>query len=206
MSTTKHSDSKNDINSIAVFCGSGDSNDEYIYNQAYEMGRALGNKNIDVVFGGSKLGLMGQVANGALDNDGLVYGVIPEFLKTKEIVHRDLTELITTQDMHERKLKMHEMSDGFIMLPGGFGTLEEFFEIVTWGQLGLHKKPIGILNTEGYYNDLLMMFNNMVTKGLLKKENLDLIVVSDAVEVLLDKMEKYESTHEAKWMNEEDQT
>ncbi|MGO1585482.1 MAG: TIGR00730 family Rossman fold protein, partial [Mesonia sp.] len=183
-----------------------DSNDEYIYNQAYEMGRALGNKNIDVVFGGSKLGLMGQVANGALDNDGLVYGVIPEFLKTKEIVHRDLTELITTQDMHERKLKMHEMSDGFIMLPGGFGTLEEFFEIVTWGQLGLHKKPIGILNTEGYYNDLLMMFNNMVTKGLLKKENLDLIVVSDAVEVLLDKMEKYESTHEAKWMNEEDQT
>ncbi|MDQ7916411.1 TIGR00730 family Rossman fold protein [Mesonia sp. MT50] len=206
MSTTKHSDSKNDINSIAVFCGSGDSNDEYIYNQAYEMGRALANKNIDVVFGGSKLGLMGQVANGALDNDGLVYGVIPEFLKTKEIVHRDLTELITTQDMHERKLKMHEMSDGFIMLPGGFGTLEEFFEIVTWGQLGLHKKPIGILNTEGYYNDLLMMFNNMVTKGLLKKENLDLIVVSDAVEVLLDKMEKYESTHEAKWMNEEDQT
>jgi len=205
MKMTK-SNPKNDIKSIAVFCGSGGSNDEYIYNQAYEMGRALANKKIDVVFGGSKLGLMGQVAKGALDHDGLVYGVIPEFLKTKEIVHRDLTELITTEDMHERKLKMHQMSDGFIMLPGGFGTLEEFFEIVTWGQLGLHKKPIGILNTEGYYNDLLMMFNTMVTKGLLKNENLDLIVVSDAVEVLLDKMQKYESTHEAKWLNSEDQT
>jgi uncharacterized protein (TIGR00730 family) len=92
------------------------------------------------------------------------------------------------------------------MLPGGFGTLEEFFEIVTWAQLGLHKKPIGILNTEGYYNDLLMMFNAMVTKGLLKKENLDLIIVSDAVEVLLDKMHKYQSTHEANWLTKEDQT
>jgi len=206
MGTSNSSKSNNFIKSIAVFCGSSDSNDEFIYSQAYELGRSLANKDIDLVFGGSKLGLMGQVAKGALDYEGIVFGVIPEFLKTKEIVHRNLTELITTKDMHERKLKMHEMSDGFIMLPGGFGTLEEFFEIVTWAQLGLHKKPIGILNTEGYYNDLLMMFNAMVTKGLLKKENLDLIIVSDAVEVLLDKMHKYQSTHEANWLTKEDQT
>ena len=196
----------NFIKSIAVFCGSGEGNDEFIYSQAYELGKTLAVKNIDVVFGGSKLGLMGQVAKGALENDGLVFGVIPEFLKTKEIVHRDLTELITTQDMHERKLKMHEMSDGFIMLPGGFGTFEEFFEILTWAQLGLHKKPIGILNTEGYYNDLLMMFNNMVTKGLLKKETLALILVSDSIEILLDKMHSYESKVDTKWLTDKEQT
>jgi uncharacterized protein (TIGR00730 family) len=197
---------KNYIKSIAVFCGSGDSNDEFIYSQAYELGRSLANKNIDLVFGGSKLGLMGQVAKGTLDNDGLAFGVIPEFLKTKEVVHLELTELITTKDMHERKLKMHQLSDGFIMLPGGFGTLEEFFEIVTWGQLGLHKKPIGILNTEGYYNDLLMMFNQMVTKGLLKKENMELIVVSDSVEILLDKIHQYKPSNEARWLTNEEQT
>tara|TARA_B100001146_G_scaffold222612_1_gene235359 strand:+ start:235 stop:852 length:618 start_codon:yes stop_codon:yes gene_type:complete len=196
----------NFIKSIAVFCGSSDSNDEFIYSQAYELGRSLANKNIDLVYGGSKLGLMGQVAKGALENEGLAFGVIPEFLKTKEIVHRELTELITTQDMHERKLKMHEMSDGFIMLPGGFGTFEEFFEILTWAQLGLHQKPIGVLNTEGYYNDLLMMFNNMVTKGLLKKENLELVLVSDSVEILLDKMHAYESKVETKWLTNKEQT
>ncbi len=205
MNSTKKS-SPNFIKSIAVFCGSSDSNDEFIYSQAYELGRTLANKNIDLVYGGSKLGLMGQVARGTLENDGLAFGVIPEFLKTKEIVHRELTELITVQDMHERKLKMHEISDGFIMLPGGFGTFEEFFEIVTWGQLGLHQKPIGVLNTEGYYNDLLMMFNNMVTKGLLKKENLDLILVSDSIEILLDKMHNYESNVEAKWLTSKEQT
>lgn len=205
MNSTKKS-SPNFIKSIAVFCGSSDSNDEFIYSQAYELGRTLAGKNIDLVYGGSKLGLMGQVAKGALDNDGLAFGVIPEFLKTKEIVHRELTELITVQDMHERKLKMHEMSDGFIMLPGGFGTFEEFFEIVTWGQLGLHQKPIGVLNTEGYYNDLLMMFNNMVTKGLLKKENLELILVSDSIEILLDKMHNYESNVETKWLTSKEQT
>ena len=205
MNSTKKS-SPNFIKSIAVFCGSSDSNDEFIYSQAYELGRTLAGKNIDLVYGGSKLGLMGQVAKGTLENDGLAFGVIPEFLKTKEIVHRELTELITVQDMHERKLKMHEMSDGFIMLPCGFGTFEEFFEIVTWGQLGLHQKPIGVLNTEGYYNDLLMMFNNMVTKGLLKKENLELILVSDSIEILLDKMHNYESNVETKWLTSKEQT
>lgn len=205
MNSTKKS-SHNFIKSIAVFCGSSDSNDEFIYSQAYELGRTLAGKNIDLVYGGSKLGLMGQVARGTMENDGLAFGVIPEFLKTKEIIHRELTELITVQDMHERKLKMHDMSDGFIMLPGGFGTFEEFFEIVTWSQLGLHQKPIGVLNTEGYYNDLLMMFNNMVTKGLLKQENLDLILVSDSIEILLDKMHSYQPKAEAKWLTSKEQT
>ena len=117
--------------SIAVFCGSNTGSNEKIIKQSYALGVHLAQNDIKLVFGGSKLGLMGQVANGALDHGGLVYGVIPQFLKSKEIVHTQLTNLVTTKDMHERKLKMQEMSDGFIMLPGGFGTLEEFFEILT---------------------------------------------------------------------------
>jgi uncharacterized protein (TIGR00730 family) len=144
--------------SIAVFCASSDGNDPAIYEEAYKVGSFLARQQIEVVFGGSRLGLMGQVAKGALDNNGEVTGVIPDFLKTKEVVHTGLTNLITTEDMHGRKLKMHDLSDAFIALPGGFGTLEELFEILTWGQLGLHRKPIGILNSNGYYDDLLSLW------------------------------------------------
>ncbi len=194
---------KNYIKSIAVFCGSSEGNKKAIVKHAYKMGETLAKQNIDLVFGGSKLGLMGQVADGALDNDGLVFGVIPDFLKRKEVVHRNLTELITTKDMQQRKLKMHELSDGFVMLPGGFGTLEEFFEILTWSQLGLHQKPIGLLNCEGYFNDLISMMNTMVTRGFLKNENLDLIVISDDVEDLLEKMHYFKPKARPKWITKE---
>ncbi|WP_121665583.1 LOG family protein [Mesonia aquimarina] len=197
------SSSEKYIKSIAVFCASSEGNDEFIYQQSYKLGKSLAKKNIDLVYGGSKLGLMGQVAKGALENDGIVFGVIPDFLKRKEIVHNGLTELITTKDMHERKLKMHEISDGFIMLPGGFGTFEEFFEILTWAQLGLHQKPIGLLNCEGYYNDLLSMMNTMMTKGLLNPENMELLVVSDEIEDLIKKMHEFEPLEKPKWMTEE---
>lgn len=192
---------KTAIKSLAVFCASSNGNNEEIYLNAYSVGEFLAKNQIHVVYGGSKLGLMGQVAKAVLENKGEITGVIPEFLKTKEVVHTGLTTLVTTEDMHGRKLKMHDLSDGFIALPGGFGTLEEFFEILTWGQLGLHKKPIGILNIAHFYDDLLKMMQNMVEKGLLKKENMELVLVSDNIEDLLEKMRKFTPLPVPKWMN-----
>jgi len=192
---------KNRMSSIAVFCASSDGTDTTIYNQARILGNELGKRQIRLVYGGSKLGLMGQVAAGAMEQGGRVTGVIPEFLKTKEVVHTGLDHLITTKDMHERKLKMHELSDAFITLPGGFGTLEELFEIVTWAQLGLHRKPIGLLNIGGFYDDLLSMLGKMVTNGLLREENLEILLVASDNETLLNKMEQYEPRPVPKWMN-----
>lgn len=179
--------------------------DPAIYQEAYRVGSFLAHHGIELIFGGSKLGLMGQVSQGGLDNNGHVTGVIPDFLKTKEVVHTGLTRLITTRDMHERKLKMHDLSDGFIALPGGFGTLEEFFEILTWGQLGLHRKPIGILNTNQFYTDLLEMMDRMVDKGFLNKKNRELVLESDSIGDLLDKMHRFEPLPVPKWMKK-DQT
>lgn len=189
------------MRSVAVFCGSSEGNDSDMSKYAYSIGELFARNNIELVFGGSKLGLMGKVAAGVLENGGEVTGVIPDFLKTKEVVYTGLTRLITTNDMHERKLKMHELSEGFISLPGGFGTLEEFFEILTWAQLGLHKKPIGVLNIKGFYDDLLELMHKMVEKGFLKKENLKLVLVSDDMEDLLNKMRNFEPLPVPKWMN-----
>ncbi|WP_289021812.1 TIGR00730 family Rossman fold protein [uncultured Salegentibacter sp.] len=196
---------KNNLKSIAVFCASSDGNNEKIYAESYRLGKTLAQKNIQLVYGGSKLGLMGQVATGALQNNGKVIGVIPDFLKTKELVHTGLSRLITTRDMHERKLKIHELSDGFIALPGGFGTFEELFEIVTWAQLGLHQNPIGLLNIDGFYDDLIAMLKTMVRKGLLKKENFDLLIIAENTEELLEKMYHFKPMPVPKWMRK-DQT
>ncbi len=191
----------NTLKSIAVYCGSSDSNDTVIYEAAYQIGKNIHEIGARLVYGGSKLGLMGQVANGTLDHGGKAIGVIPDFLKTKEVVQTNLTELITVDTMGERKMKMHELSDGIISLPGGFGTMEELFEMLTWAQLGLHKKPIGLLNINGFYNDLLAMFDTMVEKQLLSKENLGILLVSDTVEELLQKMKDYKPLPVPKWMN-----
>jgi len=196
---------EHNIRSIAVFCASNDGIDSKIFKEAYLVGKFLANNKIELIFGGSKLGLMGQVAKGALDNNGKVTGVIPEFLKSKEVVHTGLTSLVTTQNMHERKLKMHDLSDGFIALPGGFGTMEELFEILTWGQLGLHRKPIGILNSNHYYDDLLELLQKMLQKGLLKESNMNLLLVSDKIEDLILKMLEFKPLPVPKWMNK-DQT
>ena len=186
---------------IAVFCASSDGLDTVIYKEAYAVGEFLAKSGIEVVYGGSRLGLMGQIAKGVLEHNGKITGVIPDFLKTKEVVHTGLTELITTKDMHERKMTMHDLSDAFIALPGGFGTLEELFEILTWGQLGLHRKPIGILNSNGYYDDLIELMNKMVKKGLLREENMNLVQVSSEIKELLEKMEAFEPMPVPKWMN-----
>lgn len=192
---------KNNLKSVAVFCASSNGVDPEIYKEAYHVGEYLANENLNLIYGGSKLGLMGQVAKGVLDNNGTITGVIPEFLKTKEVVHTGLTKLIITENMHERKLKMHDLSEGFIALPGGFGTLEELFEILTWGQLGLHKHPIGILNSNNYYDDLLKMMDTMVSKALLQKSNMNLVLVANNIEELIDKMRHFEPLPVPKWMN-----
>jgi hypothetical protein len=190
----------NKLNAVAVFCGSSEGNDTTIISEAQSLGVALANKNITLVYGAAKIGIMGKVAQASLDNHGKVIGVIPDFLKLKEVVHLGLHELITTDNMHERKLKMHDISDGFITLPGGFGTLEELFEIITWAQLGLHQKPIGLLNINGFYNDLISMLETMVTKGFLKMENLELLIVDDYIEGLLEKMENFKPQEVPKWL------
>ena len=194
---------ENNLKSIAVFCASSEGKDPIIAQESYRLGKILAQRNINLIFGGSKLGLMGKVAAGSLDHNGKVIGVIPDFLKTKEVVHPGLGELITTRDMHERKLKRHELSDGFIALPGGFGTFEELFEIITWGQLGLHKNPIGLLNINGFYDDLIAMLMTMVRKELLRKENFDMLLIAENIEELLDKMYNFKPLPVPKWMNKE---
>lgn len=156
------------MKSIAVFCGSSPGKDQGFRDEAWQVGKLLATSGIRLVYGGGRTGLMGAVANGALEAGGEVTGVIPEFLKKKEVVHTGLTELITTESMHERKLIMNEKADGFIALPGGFGTLEELFEIITWSQLGLHNKPVGVLNCNGYYDHLFSLLDHMVLNQLLK--------------------------------------
>ena len=191
------------MKSIAVFCGASMGNDDKIISEAYALGKTLAQQNITLVYGAAKIGIMGTVANGALENNGKVVGIIPDFLKTKEIVSEGLTELIVTSNMHDRKVKLYEKSDGFIIIPGGFGTMDEFFEISTWGQLGLHTKPIGILNTSGYYNALISQFKTMVEKGFLKQENLDAVVVDNTIDGLLEKMNNFVPLPAPKWLNKE---
>ncbi|MBT8264983.1 MAG: TIGR00730 family Rossman fold protein [Bacteroidia bacterium] len=189
------------MKSIAVFCGSSAGNDPHIIEQAYALGQHLAKNNMTLVYGAAKIGIMGKVAKGSLDAQGRAIGVIPEFLRTKEIVNTHLTELIITQNMHDRKVIIYEKSDGFIIIPGGFGTMDEFFEITTWGQLGLHGKPIGILNTNGYYDHLVLQAKLMVSKGFLKQENLDAVIVDDSIEQLLKKMKNYVPLSTPKWLN-----
>ncbi len=184
---------------ITVFCGSSLGTDAVFAEQAYALGATLAQKEIGLVYGGGHVGLMGAVANGTIDNNGSAIGVIPEFLKAKELAHPHLTELIVVATMHERKSKMNELSDGVIALPGGYGTLEELFEMLTWAQLDIHQKPIGILNTNGFYDDLLAMIRKMVEKGFLHQAYLEMIAVDSDIDRLLGTMETYVAPEE-KWL------
>tara|TARA_B110001450_G_scaffold35448_2_gene30991 strand:- start:5311 stop:5892 length:582 start_codon:yes stop_codon:yes gene_type:complete len=189
------------MKSIVVFCGASMSNDSILNMKAIEFGKLLAFKNIQLVYGGAKIGLMGNIANGVLENRGKVIGVIPDFLTSKEVVHESLTELIITETMHERKLKMHEISDGIVALPGGFGTLEELFEMLSWAQLGLHKKPIGVLNINGFYDDLLSFIEVMIEKELLKPSYKKLVLVANNADKLLEKMNNFIPLPSPTWVN-----
>lgn len=188
---------------ITVFCGSSMGTDEIFQSQATLLGQTLAKQNIELVYGGANIGLMGAVADGVLSEGGKVIGVIPFFLQSKELAHTNLTELIVVDTMHDRKTKMDELCDGVIAMPGGFGTLEELFEMLTWAQLGLHKKPIGILNTNGFYDALIVLIQTMVDKGFLKTVNQEMLLVSDTIAELLDKMKNYEAPTVGKWITEE---
>jgi len=185
---------------VTVFCGSSFGTEKIYEEQAYQLGKTLAEQDIELVYGGANVGLMGAVADGVLDNKGKVIGVLPIFLKNVEIAHKSLTELIIVDTMHQRKTKMDELSDGVITLPGGFGTLEEFFEMLTWAQLGLHKKPVAILNINGFYDELLALVQTMVNKGFLKKANQEMLLVSDNINDLLDKMKNYNAPTTGKWI------
>ncbi|MEM7087016.1 MAG: TIGR00730 family Rossman fold protein [Bacteroidota bacterium] len=189
------------LSKICVFCGSSDGNDDQITAATVALGELFSQKEITLVYGAAKIGVMGTLAQTMLDQKGTVIGIIPQFLKKKEVVHLGLTEIITTQNMHQRKLKMQEISDGFIVLPGGFGTLEELFEIITWLQLGLHTKPIGLLNVNGFYDHLLLLLETMVRKGFLKMDNYELLLVDTSAENLLEKMENFKVPQIPKWLS-----
>jgi uncharacterized protein (TIGR00730 family) len=188
---------------ITVFCGSSSGTEEIYTSQAILLGQTLAKRNIELVYGGAKVGLMGAVADGVLNAGGKAIGVLPNFLRSKEIAHKQLTELILVDTMHERKTKMNDLCDGVIALPGGFGTLDELFEMLTWGQLGLHKKPIAILNIDGYYDALIVFVQTMTDKGLLKEVNQQMLLVSDTIDDLLNKMENYVPPTVGKWINKE---
>lgn len=186
---------------ISVFCGSSFGTEKIYEQEAYNLGKTLAEQNIELVYGGANVGLMGAVANGVLDNNGKAIGVLPTFLQKVEIGHENLTELILVETMHQRKTKMDELSDGIITLPGGFGTLEEFFEMLTWAQLGLHKKPVAILNTNGFYDELLSLIQKMVDNGFLKQANQEMLIWSNNIDDLIDKMKKYKAPAFGKWIN-----
>ena len=188
---------------ITVFCGSSFGTEEIYKQQATLLGQTLAKQNIELVYGGANVGLMGAVADGILKEGGKAIGVLPNFLRSKEIAHLGLTELILVESMHERKTKMNDLCDGVIALPGGFGTLEELFEMLTWAQLGLHKKPIAILNINGFYDALIELTKVMVEKGLLKEANQQMLLVSDNIDNLLDQMKNYVAPTTGKWIDKD---
>ncbi|MFH7017498.1 TIGR00730 family Rossman fold protein [Flavobacterium sp. FlaQc-47] len=189
---------------ITVFCGSSFGTEEIYKEQATLLGKTLAQQNIELVYGGANVGLMGAVADGVLNEGGKAIGVLPNFLRSKEIAHLGLTELILVESMHERKTKMDELCDGVIALPGGFGTLEELFEMLTWAQLGLHKKPIAILNINGFYDSLIELTKVMVEKGLLKDVNQQMLLVSDNIDDLLNQMKNYVPPTVGKWIKKKE--
>ncbi|MNX54609.1 LOG family protein YvdD [compost metagenome] len=188
---------------ITVFCGSSFGTEAIYKEQATLLGETFAKENIELVYGGANVGLMGALADGVLNNGGKVIGVLPNFLRSKEIAHLGLTELILVESMHERKTKMNDLCDGVMALPGGFGTLEELFEMLTWAQLGLHKKPIAILNINGFYDSLIELTKTMVEKGLLKEANQKMLLVSDNIDDLLNQMKNYTPPTVGKWIDKE---
>ncbi len=173
---------------ICVFCGSDLGARPEFAAAAREMGRELVRRGLGLVYGGGRVGLMGVIADTVLEAGGSVVGVIPEALSAKELAHEGLTELRVVASMHERKALMAELSDAFVAIPGGLGTLEEFCEVLTWAQLGIHAKPCGLLNVEGYYDPLLALFDHAVAERFVRPEHRALVLASDESTLLLDAM------------------
>lgn len=189
---------------VSLFCGSSYGASASYIEAAKQLGTQLAQAGITIVYGGARVGLMGAVANAALLAGGQVIGVIPKMLMIRENAHTELTELIVVNTMHERKAKMEELSDGFIVLPGGPGTMEEFFEVYTWAQLGEHQKPIAMLNSNDYYDKLLSFFDHMITEEFLKVEYKSFIIVEKNPQRLIERCLTYEPPQLPKWINRQE--
>jgi hypothetical protein len=185
---------------IAVYCGSNKGARPEYAAAARELGTLLAREKIDLVYGGGMVGLMGIVADAVLAHGGHVIGVIPEKLVIKEVVHETLPDLRVVKNMHERKALMAELADGFIALPGGYGTFEEFFEVLAWSQLGWHPKPFGLLNVAGFYRPLLEFLDHTRTEGFIRPEHRRLVLEAEAAEELLRQLRQYRPPREVKWM------
>jgi len=189
---------------VCVFCGSNTGNRPAYRAAAKQLGALLVERSIELVYGGGNVGLMGVLADSVLAHGGRVIGVIPNFMLAKEVAHTGLSDLRIVSSMHERKAVMSDLSDGFLALPGGFGTFEEFCEVVTWSQLGLQSKPCGVLNVEGYYAPLLELFDGAVREGFLREENRRLVLDDEHPARLLDKMAEFEAAAVDKWIGREE--
>ena len=173
------------MRSICVFCGANYNGDPVLKEAIELLAEVMVSKNITLVYGGGKVGVMGIIADAVLTRGGKAIGIIPQFLMDKEVGHTGLTEMHIVENMHQRKQMMNDLCDGIIMLPGGFGTLEEFFEVLTWLQLGLHRHPVGVLNVNGFYDNLLKQMDVMVEQRFLKPVNRQLVITSaDAIELV----------------------
>jgi uncharacterized protein (TIGR00730 family) len=189
------------VKRVCVFAGSSAGRRREYTAAAVELGRVLAERGIGLVYGGAHVGLMGAIADAVLAAGGNVTGVIPESLVAREIAHRGLSALHVVHSMHERKALMSDLSDAFIALPGGWGTLEETFEILTWTQLGLHRKPCGLLNVEGYFDRLLSFLAHAVDEGFLRREYESMIAVADTAEELLRRLQEVEAPRVEKWID-----
>ncbi|QQS31367.1 MAG: TIGR00730 family Rossman fold protein [Sphingobacteriales bacterium] len=188
------------MKNICVFCGSNTGILKEYKQQTEELGKIIAQRNLKLIYGGGNVGLMGILADTVLGLNGQVVGVIPDFLMRKEVGHTGLNVQIIVQTMHERKQKMAELSDAFIVLPGGIGTMEEFFEIFTWAQLGLHNKPFAILNSGGYYHHLLAFLDLAVEHKFLSAANRNMIITDTEVQSLFTKLDSYQPPSTEKWM------
>lgn len=187
---------------VAIYCGSSRGLDPAFHSAAVDLARHLARQGLGIVYGGGNVGLMGVVADAALAAGGEVIGVIPESLLAKELGHRGCTRLIVTRSMHERKQTMVDLSDGFMALPGGFGTLDELFETLTWLQLGFHGKPVGLLNVNGFFDRLLSFLDHMGSEGLLKPEHRASLLSETSPEALLRVMKEFRPHTCGKWIKE----
>lgn len=187
---------KRSFRRICVFCGSSRGKKDIFSDVAFKLGRELVSRKIDLVYGGGGNGLMGQVAQSVHDGGGHVIGVIPKALIGQELTGQTVGRLVAVRNMHQRKAEMARQADAFIALPGGYGTLEGLLEVITWSQLGIHEKPVGLLNVDGYYNPLLTLFDNALEEGFLKLSARSIVVSARTPSELLDKLEAYTPTHD----------
>jgi uncharacterized protein (TIGR00730 family) len=192
------------MRSVCVYCGSSAGDRPEYVDAARALGHTLAQRGIELIYGGAQVGLMGHVANAVLERGGRVIGVIPQMLVRKEIAHAGLTALHVTASMHERKQKMADLSEGFIALPGGIGTFEELFEIWTWGQLGLHRRPCGLLNVAGYYDDLVRFLDHATASGFIRAEQRAMLSVESDVDALLARFDAYAAPAVEKWLRREE--